>query len=140
MGAFETSYASAEGRARIGFCDRYMFNRVLADEAFCAAFLVAALGIEVEGIGYANAEQAMEPDPDAHGIRMDVFARGRRAAYDVELQARPEPALGRRFRYYQSCMDAALLPKGPTTTFCPSPTSCSCARRTPSGEGCPPTR
>lgn len=137
MGAFETSYASAEGRARIGFCDRYMFNRVMADEAICAAFLEAALGIEVEGIDYANAEQALEPDPDAHGIRMDVFARGRRAAYDVELQARPEPALERRFRYYQSCMDAALLPKGADYDLLPESYIVFLCAQDPFGRGLP---
>ncbi|MEB1813699.1 Rpn family recombination-promoting nuclease/putative transposase [Adlercreutzia mucosicola] len=97
---------------RLSFTNRWMFNRVMLEEPICRKVIEAALGIKVEHIEYLNAEQVMEPDPTSHGIRMDVYARESGRMYDVEMQIDAEPCLGRRFRYYQSSLDAHELPQG----------------------------
>ena len=99
---------------KLRFSNRWMFNRVMLDESVCRHVVQAILGIEIERIDYLNAEQVIEPDPDSHGVRMDVYVResGADRVYDLEMQAVTEPSLGKRFRYYQSALDTRELPVG----------------------------
>lgn len=97
---------------KLSFTNRWMFNRVMLEEAICRQVIEAALGFEVGRIDYLNAEQAMEPDVESRGVRMDVYVRESGRSYDVEMQVRSAPFLGRRFRYYQSALDAHELPGG----------------------------
>ncbi len=60
---------------KLRFSNRWMFNRVMLDESVCRHVVQAILGIEIERIDYLNAEQVIEPDPDSHGVRMDVYVR-----------------------------------------------------------------
>lgn len=57
----------------------------------------------------------LDPAPESHGVRMDVYARERGSGervYDLEMQAQREPLLGKRFRYYQAVLDVRELPAG----------------------------
>ncbi len=94
------------------FSDWVMFDRVMQDEGVCAAFLETVLEIEVERIEYLQVERCAMPTLGSKAVRMDVYARDRVRAYDVEMQASPKPDLGRRLRYYQGSMDVADLKPG----------------------------
>ena len=48
-------------KRKLGFQDRWMFNRVLCENDVCRKILRAALGIEAGEISYLNAEQCFEP-------------------------------------------------------------------------------
>ena len=48
-------------KRKLGFQDRWMFNRVLCEKDVCRKILRAALGIEAGEISYLNAEQCFEP-------------------------------------------------------------------------------
>lgn len=97
---------------RIPFSNTYMFGRVMRDEAICQGFIETVLGVRVERITYTNAEQVLEPVPDGKGVRLDLYVEADGGAFDLEMQSYGEKALGRRFRYYQSAIDARCLDKG----------------------------
>ncbi len=92
--------------------NQFMFRRVMQDEAICKGFLEAVLGVRVERIVYHNVEQTIDTKFDLKSVRLDLYLKDEGRVYDVEMQAQPRHALGRRFRYYQSSIDATLLPKG----------------------------
>ncbi|MCR4579780.1 MAG: Rpn family recombination-promoting nuclease/putative transposase, partial [Treponema sp.] len=46
------------------------------------------------------------------GVRLDVYLKDEDKIIDVELQAHPKPAIGKRARYYQSMIDIDSLMKG----------------------------
>ncbi len=96
---------------RVEFSNHCMFARVMSDESICKGVIEAILGIDVARIEYLNAEQVIEPTINSRGIRMDVYLRGSDAVYDIEMQCRNEPVLGRRLRYYQSSIDGSVLGK-----------------------------
>ena len=99
-------------KRKLGFQDRWMFNRVLCEKDVCRKILRAALGIEAGEISYLNAEQCFEPLAAGRGVRLDVFARGDGRVYDIEMQVARERGLGRRMRYYQAAMDVGELGSG----------------------------
>ena len=72
-------------KRKLGFQDRWMFNRVLCEKDVCRKILRAALGIEAGEISYLNAEQCFEPLTSGRGVRLDVFARGDGRVYDIEM-------------------------------------------------------
>lgn len=87
---------------------------MMLEESVCRHVIQAILGIRIERIEYLNAEQVIEPDPESHGVRMDVYVKGPHGdrVYDLEMQAGAEPCLGKRFRYYQSALDTRELLAG----------------------------
>lgn len=104
-----------ERQRRVDFTNSWMFGRVMTDESICRDVIRAVLGIEAVRIDYLNAEQVLDPAPESHGVRMDVYARERGSGervYDLEMQAQREPLLGKRFRYYQAVLDVRELPAG----------------------------
>ncbi len=94
------------------FSNRWMFNRVMLQESICRKVIKAVTGIDAGEISYLNAEQVIEPSPENHGVRMDVYAQDGSHMYDIEMQTEPEFLLGRRFRYYQSALDTRGLSRG----------------------------
>ena len=100
-------------RRRVDFTNNWMFGRVMTDESICRDVIRAVLGIEAVRIDYLNAEQVLDPAPESHGVRMDVYARERGSG--------------------------GSFPPGTTTTGCPRASSSSCAARIPSGTTCPST-
>ncbi len=97
---------------RIKFSNNYMFQRVMAHEDICKGVLEAVLGVEIECVEYHNVEQIIEPNMYSRGVRMDALVKGSNKIYDIEMQARKEPLLGKRFRYYQGAIDTSLVTKG----------------------------
>ncbi len=89
-----------------------MFDRVVRDPKVCAMMLETILGIEVGHIEYIDDEHTEKPSLHGHGVRMDVFAKADNKVYDIEMQAVREPHIARRMRYYQACMDTAVLKEG----------------------------
>lgn len=94
------------------FSDWIMFDRVMQNESICAAFLETVLGLKVRRIEYSRIERPVRPYLHSKAIQMDVFVRDSERAYDIEMQACPEPNLARRLRYYQGSMDVADLKPG----------------------------
>ena len=45
-------------------------------------------------------------------MRFDAYLKDESKVYEIEMQAHKEPEIGKRFRYYQSLMDADLLEEG----------------------------
>ncbi len=89
-----------------------MFGRVLCNEEVCRGFLERVLGIDVGGIAYLNREQVLQPAANARGVRLDVYAETDAGVVDVEMQANPHTAPGRRLRYYQAGIDSGLMDRG----------------------------
>ena len=89
-----------------------MFGRVLCNEEVCRSFLERVLGIDVGDIAYLNREQVLQPAVDARGVRLDVYAETDAGVIDVEMQANPHAAPGRRLRYYQAGIDSGLMDHG----------------------------
>ena len=97
---------------RLPISDNFMFGRVLCNEEVCRGFLERVLGIDVGGIAYLNREQVFQPAVDARGVRLDVYAETGAGVVDVEMQANPHTAPGRRLRYYQAGIDSGLMDRG----------------------------
>lgn len=94
---------------RITIANNFMFGRVLCQEDICRGFLERVLVTEVGAVSYLNREQVLQPLATARGVRLDVYAETALGVIDVEMQANPHADLGRRLRYYQSCIDSGLL-------------------------------
>lgn len=67
------------------FSNRWMFNRVMLQESICRKVIKAVTGIDAGEISYLNAEQVIEPSPENHGVRMDVYAQDGSHMYDIEM-------------------------------------------------------
>lgn len=96
----------------IPITNQYMFNRVMCERDICQRFLELVLGKRIDTLVYKNAEQAIEPTLNSHGVRLDIFARSENELYDIELQVQPREALAKRYRYYQAAIDTGWLNKG----------------------------
>lgn len=94
------------------FSDWMMFDQVMRNKWICSKFLETVLGIEVGDLEYVDSEKTIIPQLDAKPIRLNVFAREGKHIYNIEMQARFEPELGRRMRYYQGAMDASEADPG----------------------------
>lgn len=96
----------------LSFADAPMFDRVMSDEDVCREVIEVVLGVEVGKVVYHNVEQTIEPTLDGRGVRLDAYLVGNEAVYDVEMQSYDRMCIDKRFRYYQSSIDAGLLRKG----------------------------
>lgn len=103
-----------EGRMErdLTFSDWPMFDRVMRNPGVCRQFLQVVLGIEVGRLDYVDVEKSLLPDIEAKSVRLDVFAKDSERIFDVEMQASPKSALGRRLRYYQAAMDVTSTSAG----------------------------
>lgn len=89
-----------------------MFTRVMSDPELFRQLAEVVTGVRLEPSTDNNVEQTIEPVIGARGVRMDVVAADDGRVIDVEMQARSEPRLGKRLRYYQSTLDVHHLRKG----------------------------
>ncbi len=94
------------------FSDWPMFDRVMRNPDVCRRFLQVVLDIEVGRLDYVDVEKSLLPDIEAKSVRLDVFAKDSDHVFDVEMQAYPKSALGKRLRYYQAAMDVTSTPTG----------------------------
>ena len=94
------------------FSDDFMFKRVMKDESICKGVLERILGVEIGHVEYHESEKTLDSSYDSKGIRMDIYLASGNARYDIEMQTRPQKAIGKRARYYQSSMDIDALEHG----------------------------
>ena len=92
--------------------NNFMFGAVMCDEENCKEFLEMVLQIPIEHVEVSK-EESIVYHPEYKGIRLDVIAKDEHHThYDVEMQAIPKAALGKRARYYHSQIDMELLLSG----------------------------
>lgn len=94
------------------FTDDGMFQTVLSDPQICAEFVERLLGVRVKSVDYPVLEKAIKPFYTSKGVRLDVYLKDEDKVIDVELQAQPQEALGKRVRYYDAMLDMDCLMKG----------------------------
>ena len=89
-----------------------MFSVVMSEEANCKRFLELVLGFPIERIE-TRKERSIVYRPEYKGVRLDIYAKDEKnTPYNVEMQATPKTALGKRSRYYHSQIDMELLLSG----------------------------
>lgn len=92
--------------------DNFLFGAVMVNEENCKEFLEMVLEIPIEKV-VVSKEKSIVYHPEYKGVRLDVYARDEQHThYNIEMQAKTKPALGKRTRYYQSQMDMELLLEG----------------------------
>ena len=90
----------------INITDDYMFSTVFSDEGRCRELLHRILGVEIVELKVISAQQTIKNNPDAKGIRLDIYAKDIEGnAYDIEMQLTDTRELPLRSRYYHSEMD-----------------------------------
>ena len=94
------------------FADDGMFQAVLSDPQICAEFVELLLGVKVKRVDYPVLEKAIKPFYTTKGVRLDVYLKDEDKVIDVEMQAQPQDALGKRIRYYEAMVDMDCLMKG----------------------------
>lgn len=94
------------------FADDGMFQAVLRDPQICAELVERLLGVRVRRVDYPALEKAIKPFYTSKGVRLDVYLKDEDKVIDVEMQAQPQDALGKRVRYYEAMVDMDCLMKG----------------------------
>ena len=91
----------------IKITDDYMFSTVFSDEERCRELLHRILGVEIAELKVISAQQTIKNNPDAKGIRLDIYAKDVEGnVYDIEMQLTDTRELPLRSRYYHSEMDS----------------------------------
>lgn len=119
------------------FSDWPMFAKVMEDDDICKEFIEVVTGIEVAELVHCEPEKTLVPEPFAKPVRLDVFAKGSGKLFDIEMQARMLPALGRRLRYYQSAMDSMNVSPGTAYEELPDSYIIFLCKSDPFGKGVP---
>lgn len=97
---------------RATLANNFIFYKVMRHHPeACKHLIEILLKVKIEQIDMHN-EEAMEVDPGAKGIRLDVFVKDIGKMYDVELQVTDTKELPERARYYQGLMDLDSLKAG----------------------------
>ena len=92
--------------------DDFMFGTVMAEEKNCRDFLELVLGFPIGRIEVIR-EKTMAYHPENRGVRLDVYAKdNEEKRYNVEMQLRTKPEIGKRVRYYHSQIDMEALLSG----------------------------
>ena len=96
----------------LSFTDDFMFGAIMRNERICRGVLERLLRMKLGKIEYPTLQKSISPFYESKGIRLDVYAADNTRIFDIEMQTRVPPALGKRARYYQSMMDSDSLLKG----------------------------
>ena len=94
------------------FTDDGMFQAIMHNPEICAEVIERLLHIKVRDIKYPEIEKVIEPYYTTKSIRLDVYLQDEDKVIDVECQAYPQDAIGKRTRFYQSLIDTDSLMKG----------------------------
>ena len=78
--------------------DDFIFTRVMRNKKLCRTLLEMILKVKVGKIKFLTSHHAIQIDPNAKGIIMDVYLK--------------DEDLPRRARYYQAAADIDTTPKG----------------------------
>ncbi len=93
--------------------DDFMFGAVMSREPIAKLFLEALLGIEIDKVIYIGAQDTIEGEYYAHGVRLDVCLKDDKGTiYNIEMQVANNKDLEYRIRYYQGKIDRETLNKG----------------------------
>ena len=92
--------------------DDFIFTRVMRNKKLCRTLLEMILKVKVGKIKFLTSHHAIQIDPNAKGIIMDVYLKDEDKVINVEMQASNHGDLPRRARYYQAAADIDTTPKG----------------------------
>ena len=92
--------------------DDFIFSRVMRNKRLCRTLLEMILKVKVGKIKFLTSHHAIQIDPNAKGIIMDVYLKDENKVINVEMQASNHGDLPRRARYYQAAADIDTTPKG----------------------------
>ena len=92
--------------------DDFIFTRVMRNKRLCRTLLEMILKVKVGKIKFLTSHHAIQIDPNAKGIIMDVYLKDEKKVINVEMQASNHGDLPRRARYYQAAADIDTTPKG----------------------------
>ena len=92
--------------------DDFIFTRVMRNKKLCRTLLEMILKVKVGKIKFLTSHHAIQIDPSAKGIIMDVYLKDESKVINVEMQASNHGDLPRRARYYQAAADIDTTPKG----------------------------
>ncbi len=97
----------------LNLTNRFLFDEVMEDPGTHQDVLSIILDREIPLIRENETEKELRRSPSVRSVRMDVFAMDEdQTVYNTEMQAQKKMDLARRSRYYQSMIDATLLPPG----------------------------
>ncbi len=109
----EKEMTLAEKWESLTLADNFVFCKVMsANLDLCQELLETLLHIKIDHLKLVNAEQTMQETFDAHGVRLDVYAKDDNRIFDIEIQTTRKKNLVKRARYYQSVIDIDNLPAG----------------------------
>lgn len=92
--------------------NNFIFYKVMHNNPdVCKELLEILLQIKIDHIDMRQ-EEEIEIDYGKKGVRLDVYAVGAKAAYNIEMQASDTKELPERARYYQSVLDVDDLNSG----------------------------
>ena len=92
--------------------DDFIFTRVMRNKRLCRTLLEMILKVKVGRIKFLTSHHAIQIDPNAKGIIMDVYLKDENKVINVEMQTTNKGDLPRRARYYQAAADIDTTPKG----------------------------
>ena len=92
--------------------DDFIFTRVMRNKKLCRTLLEMILKVKVGRIKFLTSHHAIQIDPNAKGIIMDVYLKDEERVINVEMQTANHGDLAQRARYYQAAADIDTTPKG----------------------------
>ena len=92
--------------------DDFIFTRVMQNKRLCRTLLEMILKVKIGEIHFLTSHHAIQIDPNAKGIIMDVYLRDENKVINVEMQTANHGDLAQRARYYQAAADIDTTPKG----------------------------
>ena len=92
--------------------DDFIFSRVMRNKRLCRILLEMILKVKVGKIKFLTSHHAIQIEPNAKGIIMDVYLKDENRVINVEMQTTNEGDLPHRARYYQAAADIDTTPKG----------------------------
>ena len=92
--------------------DDFIFSRVMRNKRLCRTLLEMILKVKIGKIKFLTSHHAIQIEPNAKGIIMDVYLKDENRVINVEMQTTNKGDLPRRARYYQAAADIDTTPKG----------------------------
>ena len=92
--------------------NNFIFYKVMRNHPdVCKELLEILLEMEIDHIEM-HGEEIIETDFDSKSIRLDVYAKDNKQAFNIEMQAADTKELPERARYYQGVIDVDSLNAG----------------------------
>ena len=92
--------------------NNFIFYKVMRNHPdVCKELLEILLEMEIDHIDM-HGEELIETDLDSKSIRLDVYAKDNKQAFNIEMQAADTKELPERARYYQGIIDVDSLNAG----------------------------